>query len=727
MAETLDLLGVIGTWVAVLFAIIALAGIIPAYILYRESQTDHYEALSLVDDKNHEYISKGYALLPGKRFFRSIKVPDLTEPPVLAKKANATELAIERDCALLDRDGSPSSTAWVNFANLLRAYGVSPREPRRDGKLKISGTEAMLPVHRSWILLIGLIDRYSWRYDAGLFVDEPWDPEWSAFGSDALYGLSGIIDRVYPSRDKICFRMHNVTHMRSMPAYIPTQDFSPQTLLFLYLGYLPASDGSLLCSAVESESSEKAGFKVIRSSGRNRRRHVFYKMAVLAPNEVPIRDRRLVEEMGIPLPKIQRLGLHKSTESRDPAREEREGLLDDDGAEYFCLEEGIGIVIWLHLADMQAMILAALRLDLNAQSFLCGYDLAGLFDRLLPPGDVDNLFQTAADSISALQIQDADKVSLRTAIEEVGKHERSSTYRRGRAAALAGLDENLRCLRRRYRTSQRAMETVAILYLTRDHFRSRLAVDPRDMDPQAVFSIDIAQRKVYVPSISHFPPAEFVFDFPAVFSFELVKESEKILTLPLWQAMLASLHGIVKWHIWSTVHSSLPLSDFYTRLNRTVYISTQDLPDHREDIGERLRDVADACREFTSLLRSPRGSLNHKKSDRYRDDFGDEEESVSGYGRAHYGNWEDYEYSRDHDYDRHNDDGDEDGQGGGGDDNTNEDNSGGGYDYAIARANNGGNMDNEEGYWYKEGSKDSDDALQGQGARSKVSLAPTGQ
>ncbi|KAL6233540.1 WD40-repeat-containing domain protein [Aspergillus navahoensis] len=721
MAETLDLIGAIGTWVAVLFALIALAGIIPAYILYRESQTDHYEALSLVDDKNHEYISKGYALLPGKRFFRSIKVPNLTEPP-----ANATELAIERDCALLDRDGSPSSTAWVNFANLLRAYGVSPPEARRGGKLKILGTEALLPVHRSWILLLGLIDRYCWRYDEGLFVDEPSDPEWRAFGIDALYGLSGIMDRIHPSRDRICFRMHNITHMRSMPAYIPTHDFSPQTLFFLYLGYLPASDGSLLCSAVESESSEEVRLRVPRSGGRMR--NVFYKMAVLAPNEVPVRDRRLAEEMGIQLPKIRRLGLLESTETRFRGRRERGVFMNDDGVEYFCLEEGIEMNILLHLADTQAMILAALRLDLNAQSFLCSDDLAGLFDRLLSPSDMDDLFQAAADGIGALQIRDADKQSLRTAIGEVKKHELSSAHSRGRAAALARLDESLGCLRRRYHTSQRAMEAIAILYLTKDHFRHRLNVDPRAIDPQAVFSIDIAQKKVCVPKISLFPPAEFDFDFPAVFSFDSVEEGEKILTLPLWQAMLASLHGIVKWHIWSTVHSSRDLSAFHTRLNRIVYISTHDLPDHQKDMGEQLRDVADSCREITSLLRNPRRSSYRKKGHRHRDTFSDEEES-SGVDRDWYGHSDDYEDSGDHDYDHQNGKGDEAGQGDADDSYDDHNNNEGDTDNDGNDDNGNGNNDGdiEEGDGYQDGNKDSDDVLQGQGARSKVSLAHTGQ
>jgi uncharacterized iron-regulated membrane protein len=40
MADNLDLLGVVGTWIAAVLGIIALAGILPVYVLYRQTQTE---------------------------------------------------------------------------------------------------------------------------------------------------------------------------------------------------------------------------------------------------------------------------------------------------------------------------------------------------------------------------------------------------------------------------------------------------------------------------------------------------------------------------------------------------------------------------------------------------------------------------------------------------------------------------------------------------------------
>ncbi|KAL4786808.1 hypothetical protein BJX76DRAFT_354809 [Aspergillus varians] len=372
MADTLDLVGAIGTWAAILLALLALAGIIPAYILYRVSQTNQYEALSVIDDRSHEYISKGYALLPGKGFFRSTMIPNLA---------------------------SPSLTSWVNFADILRAYGI---DLPRDGKLKTSGTEALLPVHRSWILLLGLVDRYGRHKDSGLFIDAPSDPEWSVFGKQALYGLSGVLERIRPGQDRICFRMHSVDHMRSMPRYIPKHDVSLRNLFFLYLGYLPASDGSLYCSALESNSVTTYRTIVPRDA------YAFYKMNDLNVNKVPVRHRRLADEMGITFPKIYKLGLYQHKEQGVTTGHTR-GLLED--VQYFGLRGYERARSWLH-PEVRSMILALLQLDLNEQSCLCGPDLQDFFERVLPRRDMGYL-PGMVSGIDMLRIQDADKKRLR--------------------------------------------------------------------------------------------------------------------------------------------------------------------------------------------------------------------------------------------------------------------------------------------------------------------------
>src|SRR2546423_333608 len=103
----------------------------------------------------------------------------------------------------------------------------------------------MLPVHRDWILLLGLVDRYAKREDLGLFRDESRNLNEHLdfeirehFGSDALYGLSGVMrfnppdsfeqrneEDVKPGA--LYFHLHNTSHMRQINTWTTINDISP--------------------------------------------------------------------------------------------------------------------------------------------------------------------------------------------------------------------------------------------------------------------------------------------------------------------------------------------------------------------------------------------------------------------------------------------------------------------------------------------------------------------
>jgi hypothetical protein len=63
MSDPVNLAGVIGTWVAVFLAIVPLAGVLPAYLLYRKSRTEKAQALAVVDDPTRTFVSRGFGLL----------------------------------------------------------------------------------------------------------------------------------------------------------------------------------------------------------------------------------------------------------------------------------------------------------------------------------------------------------------------------------------------------------------------------------------------------------------------------------------------------------------------------------------------------------------------------------------------------------------------------------------------------------------------------------------
>src|ERR1700742_306444 len=114
---SIDLAGVIGTWVAVLFAIIALVGIVGPIFVYRNLQSQRTIALNSTDDFNHTYIGRGIRTWKkNTRTLRRIKAPFLNEPPELAnihcnKRSQRLQSRI-------------SATGWINFSNLLHSYGI---------------------------------------------------------------------------------------------------------------------------------------------------------------------------------------------------------------------------------------------------------------------------------------------------------------------------------------------------------------------------------------------------------------------------------------------------------------------------------------------------------------------------------------------------------------------------------------------------------------------------
>ena len=616
MGDTIDLLGLAGTWLAALLALVALAGIIPAYILYRESQTGHYEALSLIDDQLHEYISKGYTLLPGKKFFRTVKVPNLTMPPrITAGNQPPSQLRIQRKCDLLDREGSPSLTAWVNFANLLRAYSICPPF---TGKIKVSGKESLLPVHRSWILLLGLVDRYDRREGYGLFEGEASEPEWSDLGGDALYGLSGILESNRPMRSRINFRMHNITHMAKIPSVMPADDMSLRNLFFLFLGYIPAADGSLLCS--ELVSDEMSSSRITRCVPRSTdtRTNFFYKLKILEPNEIPLRHRRLAGEVGIRLPRIRRVSLHKThpvDKSRtNPGSSEEHGELD--GVQYQRIDrDASNIKMWMDPSDSKTMVLSLLQLNMNSHSFLCDDHLLDFFERLLPERNNDYLQYLAYEGTDILQIKNEEKNLLKNAISEVPQYERSSIRSRRRTSALTALEGLVKRLVEAYQISTWAMQTIAILSLIGRDFITRLLCESSHVDPQAMFVIDVPGKRVRVPALSVYAETQFEFDFAVVFKVPIGEEGPTDTSLPLWKVMLAALYGDIKWQMWSTVFPAWYLSSFHAGLDRIVYIPGQNFLDE-DTLGGHMRDVASACEEITGLLRGLRDDQARRERNR---------------------------------------------------------------------------------------------------------------
>lgn len=158
----LDVAGVIGTWVAAIIAIVALVGIIGPILIWRASRTERHRALAAVsNDNNYDFISCGIHAGPGIWLLQRVKVPLLHTAPVTIDGSFVLNVDAVKE--------STSPATWVNLGNLIRAYGIVYA---RGDNLKIYQARTFLPVHKLWLLAIGLAGRYGERKDKGKFRSE---------------------------------------------------------------------------------------------------------------------------------------------------------------------------------------------------------------------------------------------------------------------------------------------------------------------------------------------------------------------------------------------------------------------------------------------------------------------------------------------------------------------------------------------------------------------------
>ena len=151
-----DVAGVVGTWIAAFFAVVALLGVIGPVLVWRASRTERHKALAAVGNDSHGFISRGIHAGPNIWLLQRVRAPILDSAP------RSIDGSFVVDADVVNEASSPST--WVNFGILLKAYGV---KSSTGDKLVIRNARALLPVHRFWLLAVGLKGRYSERKDRG--------------------------------------------------------------------------------------------------------------------------------------------------------------------------------------------------------------------------------------------------------------------------------------------------------------------------------------------------------------------------------------------------------------------------------------------------------------------------------------------------------------------------------------------------------------------------------
>ena len=244
MTDKVSLLGTIGTWVATFLAVLALVGVIGPILIYRATRTVRYRALRTVDDYDYDYISRGLKVWSDKRILRRVRAPLLTEPP----KLGSIPTTVNPQYRILKR----SRTPWILFDKVLSIYCI--RSLRADSLLIYEG-ETFLPLHRHWILILGVLGRYSRRRDFGTAVNlstgfELPDGFRNCKKKSILSGLTGLMilspNHVDGPTCRILFHMHLTSQMEDLN----TNDVALSALIHSFFGYLSLPAGGLIYAKI---------------------------------------------------------------------------------------------------------------------------------------------------------------------------------------------------------------------------------------------------------------------------------------------------------------------------------------------------------------------------------------------------------------------------------------------------------------------------------------------
>ena len=104
----------------------------------------------------NSFVRGGFRFSGLGRINPSVNAPNLRNPPTLGDQE------LVRDDSVWDK--KPSATGWIMFTRTLDTYGL---RYSLNGTLQIHDEHSWLTMNRLWILTIGLLGRYGYRFDRG--------------------------------------------------------------------------------------------------------------------------------------------------------------------------------------------------------------------------------------------------------------------------------------------------------------------------------------------------------------------------------------------------------------------------------------------------------------------------------------------------------------------------------------------------------------------------------
>ena len=575
MADVLGLTSDIGTWLAILLALIALVGIVGPILVLRRSRSERNQALKAIYNQKTGYVTRSFLF-----GLHGINVPYLEEPPTFHTLSRPS-----RNVATLDVS---SSSGWINLAALIEFYtpGLT-----RSNKIHIYGKCAWLPCHRFWIFAIGLRGRYDDRLDQGRSVGLPsslrlkiqaeGDNNEGGYGTEpSTEKLDGITGTLWWKRslnpmaneavmDQIYFQLK-----RTATGHVAGLDITPlSTLFWLSMGCLPLkySDGRA-CVFDLKRVKEDEHYKSRRTKkDPNDLDGKFWKFA--CGNDSPS---KWASEMGADMSNRWYL---KEEKFLVISKGDLEKQLEAERGEWYRLRDKDDT--FFRKSDIHCLALAVLLVEISPKGFLFDLDNS-LFDFIDKDAvaTVPNLLQWTLKGAPLMNIQEEDVKKLKAAVARWELWENCGYNRmifsRQDAEDFYEMDEMFR--NREWDIPLCVQHIIAVLAICSKAFQEQLK-------QVANVDHDVCTISVEVDSVNNLvrtattgsEPFEHILDFSTVF-----QDYQRLLPISPatynqhFEIVLSALRGCMRCSLFCHSLDSTRLVDLIQGLEDIVYVSPGD-------------------------------------------------------------------------------------------------------------------------------------------------------
>lgn len=581
MADVIGLTSDIGTWLAILLALIALIGIVGPILVLRRSRSERNQALKAIDSRKTGYVTRSFLFR-----LHDVHAPQLEKPPTFR-----TSLRPSDNVATLDLS---SSSGWINLAALIEFYtpGLT-----RSNKIHIYDRCAWLPCHRFWLFAIGLRGKYGDRPDRGedvvhispsrLRIQAEGDDDEGGYGTQPatgkLHGSTGTLwwkRSLNPTTNESVMDQIYFAPKRPVTGHAAGLDISISTLFWLSMGCLPLKhpDGRVF--------DLKRGVKEYHSRPR-RDEDLDYapetsKLSGTFGRFVSTGDGDSMWANATGADMKNRWYLKEDFRT-DISKRDFERELEAERGNWYQTDSGV--FIWK--SDIHCLALALLHLEISPKGFLFDHRNS-LFD-FIHRGRVilvTNLLRWTLRGAPSMNIREKDVQKFRVSLSWWESWEVEMPFSRQEAQDFYEMDEMFRD--REWGIPLRVQHIIAVLAICSETFQKQLEEVANTNHNMCTISIEVDSGNNLVrTAITGSEPFEHSLDFSTIFpDYEPTLPISPITYNQHFDIMLSALRGYMRRALFCHSLNSKELVELIQGLEDIVYLSPSDQAPRLHQIGE---------------------------------------------------------------------------------------------------------------------------------------------